>query len=164
MSIHDCRHLGEEVAIGPYTVWAGGINLGIECLEKVDVLVTLTEHPARLYTRDRFPAIQMHPLVLPDFGGVPRNWAERVQKIAHMLEDSKCVAFHCYGGFGRTGTILASLVALLESVEETPDAIAAVRKRYCQDAVETDRQATAVFALRGQQLPQNYPRLVRARG
>ena len=44
---------------------------------------------------------------------------------------------------------LASLFALLESEEETPDPIAAARKRHCRRAVESIKQADAIFALRG---------------
>ncbi len=52
--------------------------------------------------------------------------------------------------------MLGSLIALLESAEETPDPIEAVRTRHCHHAVETLAQAEGIFALRGQELPQKY--------
>lgn len=163
--IHNCKeHFGEEVTVGPYTVWAGGIKLNSECLGNVDVLVTLTNRQPFTYSSDDFPDLRPHSLELLDYGGVPEDWADQVQEIVRMLEEGTRIAMHCQGGFGRTGTLLASLVAVLESSEETPDPIMAIRERYCFGAVETVSQAEACFALRGQQLPQNYPGLRPARG
>jgi protein-tyrosine phosphatase len=61
-------------------------------------------------------------------------------------------------GHGRTGTFLASLIALLEDDHTTPDPIAAVRERHCEQAVESVAQGEAIFALRGQPLPRKYRR------
>lgn len=66
----------------------------------------------------------------------------------------KRVLVFCMGGHGRTGTVLAALKAMLEP--DTEDPIADVREAYCQKAVETDLQAEAVFALRGQHVPEKY--------
>ena len=63
---------------------------------------------------------------------------------------------YCMGSHGRTGTFIASLIALLESKEQTPDPIAAVRERHCSKSVETIGQARAIFALRGEKLPKKY--------
>lgn len=164
-TVHNCReHFGEQLSVGPYIVWAGSIRLAPWCLDEVNVLVTLTNRPAYNYRADLFPKVTVHHLPLPDFGGVTEDWPDRVREVMQVLENGKRIAFHCAGGFGRTGTILASLVALLESPEETPDPIQAIRERYCPRAVETDLQAAAVFALRGQSLPQDYPGLVPAHG
>ncbi len=99
----------------------------------------------------------MIPLYLRDFGGVPTNWRELLEeRIIPRLEDGDDLLAFCAGSHGRTGTFLASLIALLETPEETPDPIAAVRERHCHEAVETKLQAEAIFALRGQAVPQHY--------
>lgn len=49
------------------------------------------------------------------------------------------VIFYCFGGHGRTGSALASI--LVECVDYTPEeAIAIIRKVYCEEAVETKSQ------------------------
>jgi hypothetical protein len=68
------------------------------------------------------------------------------------------VHIFCDGGHGRTGTVLASLIALMESSAKTPDPIAAVRARYCDQAVETLDQARAIYRLRGEDLPLRWAR------
>jgi hypothetical protein len=73
-----------------------------------------------------------------------------------LLAESKKLLGFCMASQGRTGTWLASLVAILEP--DTADPIAAIRQRHCQHAVETLAQAKAIFALRGEELPAKYRR------
>lgn len=95
--------------------------------------------------------------LLEDFGGVPDDWEQFLSSvIIPELQSGHHLLAFCAGGHGRTGTFLASLVALLEDEEETPDPIAAVRSRHCFHAVETTAQAEAVFALRNKELPVQY--------
>jgi hypothetical protein len=149
-----CYHEGQEVQVGSHTVWAGGYYLSDGCLDKVDALVALGS---------KLPVepggICPKPLVwlpLTDFGGVPSNWREIVEgKIIPLLQGGCVPAVFCHAGHGRTGTLLASLVALLEGPR---DPIQTVRERYCLSAVETHDQAEAVFALQGRRLPQKYHR------
>ena len=51
----------------------------------------------------------------------------------------------CLGGHGRTGTALACLAVL--AGHPADDAVAWVRRTYCDRAVETDEQADYVRAL-----------------
>ena len=150
-------HRGGAVKVGPYTVYAGGArDLAPEDFDEFDVLVPLTE---------RLPEFVFGDIVLlsvlPDFGGVPDDWQDHLEdRVIPLLEwcnatDRKMLAF-CTASHGRTGTFLASLIALLESEEETPDPIAAVRERHCSHAVETKAQAEGIFALRGQKVPEKY--------
>ena len=147
-------HRGEPVRVGPYTVLAGGTrDLREEDLERADVLVPLNgEAPFALGRAYRVIGCPMR-----DFGGAPSNWREFLERVIvpELAAGSRLLAF-CVGSHGRTGTFLASLIALLESVEETPDPIEAARKRHCERAVETRAQAEAVFALRGEPLPSQY--------
>jgi protein-tyrosine phosphatase len=94
---------------------------------------------------------------MKDYNGVPPLWREFLQSVIdNELKRGKKILAFCVGSHGRTGTFLASLIALLESSEEAPDPIAAVRERHCRKAVETGDQAEAIFALRGMEVPRKY--------
>ena len=97
---------------------------------------------------------QILALPLEDFGGVRAGFKQHVQEIMRELIAGNKMMVFCDGGLGRTGTVLASLIALMEP--GTVDPIAAVRERYREFAIETYAQAEAVFALRGQRPPEQY--------
>lgn len=144
---HSCRfHHGDPVKIGQVTVMAGGIHLSKATLTKTDVLVTLCyRSPTNLH---RCPEVEEHIRIpLEDFGGIPDTFvADLEREVIPALEAEKQVTFHCEGGFGRTGSALAALIALLEPDIEDP--VAAVRKRYCPRAVETKDQENGVRKIR----------------
>lgn len=147
-------HLGASVAVGQYTVLAGGLQyLRSESLWPGDVLVPLTDESLPTGAAD---GKIVAPLYLPDFGGVPSNWETALDNMVEILSDGASLMVFCIAGHGRTGTFLASLIAILEDEEVTPDPIAAVRERHCERAVESVAQGEAIFALRGQKLPRSY--------
>jgi hypothetical protein len=87
-------------------------------------------------------------LPLVDYGGVPDIWEEVLrQTVVPLLEQGYVLEAHCIGSHGRTGTLIASLIAILEPESQTPDPIAAARERHCQRAVETAAQMAAVRAI-----------------
>lgn len=148
-----CAHRGEPVRVGPYSILAGGTrDLRPEDLEKADLLVPLLEDVPFAFGR----RYQILAAPLRDFGGVPEGWGEFVQLVCDELALDRRVLTFCMGGHGRTGTMLASLIAVLETAEETPDPIAAARERHCSRAVETLAQCEGIFALRGQAVPEKY--------
>lgn len=149
-----CSHRGEEVQVGPYTIMAGGVQyLRSEDLNRADLLVSLTNEVRPLEFGKRYEVLAGP---LPDYGGVPTYWKEFLEVVIEELKRGKKILAFCFASHGRTGTFLASLIALLESAQETPDPIAAVRERHCERAVESLEQAEAIFALRGQILPEQY--------
>lgn len=153
-----CAHHGEPVRVGPYEVLAGGTQyLETADLEKADILIPLVTTIPYQFAGKCFTVMAI-PMV--DFGGVPNGpfgWKKLLrERVIPLLASGKQVLAFCAGSHGRTGCFLASLIALLESRKETPDPIAAVRKRHCTSAVETLAQAKAVFAMRGQELPAKY--------
>ncbi len=152
---HFCSHRGEEVRVGDYTILAGGTQyLQPADLRKADLLIPLTgDRPIPFEFGKRY---QVLAAILPDYGGVDPYWKELLEVVIDELKRGTKILAFCVGSHGRTGTLLASLIALLESDEETPDPIAAARERHCERAVETRAQAQAVFALRGQPLPSYY--------
>ena len=91
---------------------------------------------------------------LQDFGGVPKGFNKFIENIANQIVAGKRVLGYCTGGHGRTGTFGAALIALLEP--KIVDPIAEIRKRHCKKAVETIKQADAVFGIKGGLAPQNY--------
>lgn len=149
-----CSHRGEEVRVGRYTIMAGGTRyLQPEDFRRADLLVPLTDKAGPLEFGQRYEVLAG---CLQDYGGVPEYWEEFLGVIIEELKRGKKILAFCVGSHGRTGTFLASLISILESEEETPDPIVAVRERHCEKAVETHAQAAAVFALRGQPLPDKY--------
>jgi protein-tyrosine phosphatase len=143
------------VRVGAYTVLGGGTSyLQPEDYRKAEVLVALTDD---VPSSTVIGGAQLIPYPMVDYGGVPTDWSEFLQSVIdNKLKHGKRVLAFCFGSHGRTGTFLASLIALLESEDATPDPIAAVRERHCRKAVETREQAEAVFALRGRLLPERY--------
>lgn len=150
-----CHTPGTQLSVGPYLVRAGGWRIPPDIVEQTDVLVMLGERIPEMPIELGPRLVLRVPLV--DFGGVPDNWKEVLtEHVVPLLETQRRLTFFCHAGHGRTGTILASLVALLEP--RVVDPIATVRMRYCRYAIETLEQATAVFALRGQPVPKRYQR------
>lgn len=148
-----CDHRGEPVKVGRFTVLAGGMQyMEPKDLKKADILVPLLERTP-LPLGEEFHVLSG---ALKDFGGVPENWEDFLRTVIKKLRRRKKILAFCMASHGRTGTFLASLIALLESPKETPDPIAAVRERHCPHAVETLAQAEAIFALRGEKLPEQY--------
>lgn len=97
---------------------------------------------------------QVVPAFIEDFQPPPSGF-DRFLKDAVIpdLETGDRILVFCLGGHGRTGSVLAGLIALLEPDVEDP--VSEIRNRYCPEAVETREQAEWVFALRGQDLPQH---------
>ena len=149
------KHRGEAVRVGPYTVLAGGTrDLTEQDLEKADVLIPLLQDLPPLVFGRRYEILAAP---LQDFGGVPAEWGDFLrQQVIPLLAEGRRVLAFCMGSHGRTGTFLASLIALLEP--GTADPIAAARERHCRKAVESRLQAEAIFALRGEGVPERYNR------
>ena len=150
-----CEHRAVPIIIGTHTVFAGGTYyLERGDLNGIDVIVPLTNVGGKALAQLR-KRHQLIDMALPDFGGVPSNWKDRLEaEIIPLLASGKSLCAFCVASHGRTGTFLASLIALLEP--QTTDPIAAVRARHCRRAVESRAQAEAIFALRGKALPKRY--------
>ena len=147
-----CPHPLKNVRVGNHHLFAGAARYITEpsIVERgIQVFVPLSTAPVTLPK-----GVNVKSAVLPDFGGVTSNWSELINEIVEELKRGTIMMCCCEAGHGRTGTLLASLVAVMEP--DTVDPIAAVRSRYCSHAVETTAQAEAIFALRGQKLPEHY--------
>ncbi len=148
-------HVGASVSVGGYSVYVGGsqdLAGAPDIFREMDIIIPLNGIVSTIFEGT------VLPIVLQDFGGVPRDWEQILrEQVIPALEADKRVLAYCTAGHGRTGTLLASLVALLEPDIEDP--IATVRARHCEHAVETRAQAEAIFALLDQPIPEPYTRL-----
>lgn len=153
------EHRGAPVRVGPYEILAGGkLYWYDEAPPQADLLVPLVEHfPKGVFGNGG--RVRHYPI--PDFAGVPDDWGSFVEEIVRELSTGVRVLAFCAGSHGRTGCLIASLIAVLETAGETPDPIEAARIRHCEEAVETYAQAVAVFRLRGEDVPDKYQRLMR---
>lgn len=153
-------HRGTPVNIGPFTVYAAGMHdIGKHDLDKFrtetnSVLVLLSDDRIEWQCNPTDYTILAKPL--SDLGGVSTDWREFILRLFDMLVAGKRLLISCSKGHGRTGCCIASLIALIESGDRTPDPIAAVRQRYCGEAVETRGQAEAIFAIRNEPVPTRY--------
>lgn len=154
-------HRGNPVTIGRgyYTVYAGGTRfLEPQDLAKFDIVIpfmTLDDpqmHPALVPVLKDHPGLREYPI--KDFHGGPSDWPQFIGDVRRQIMDGKKVIGFCFGGHGRTGMFIASLIGLFEPSLEDP--IAAARRRHCGGAVEMRVQAESVFGLRGQTLPRKY--------
>ena len=149
------QHKGDPIKVGEYTIYAGAHrDLKAEDMDGMDVIMPLLQDipPMRFGYPYRIIAA---PLV--DYGGVPPEWEQFLKEIViPLLAGGNKILTYCMGSHGRTGCMLASLISILETAEQTPDPIAATRERHCKKAVESLAQAKAIYALRGQELPAEY--------
>jgi len=164
VSNHD--HRGDIVVIGGCSALAAGARclgpafLSGEERPSFDVLIPLTvlgrEH--QLIQDAEAMAKKGQVLILPkylkDFGGVPSDWSQFVHMLAGKMQQGQRPLIFCQAGHGRTGTLLASLIAVME--EQIDDPVEAVRNRYCLMAVESRAQARAIFALKGRSVKADY--------
>lgn len=149
------KHKGDPVKVGKHEILVGAMrDLTEEDIGKADILVPLTQDIPNFKFGSAYRIVAM-PLV--DYGGVPEIWGAFLKEvIVPLIEEGHKLLAYCVGSHGRTGTFLASLIALMESKEETPDPIAAARERHCKKCVESLAQARAIYALRGEVLPKKY--------
>lgn len=147
-------HRGSPVKVGRFTIYAAGTRyLKPQDCEKVDIVVPLqSEIIASLGRR-----VDVLACPWPDMSPPPEGFKDFLhESVIPLLEAGKRIMVYCIGSHGRTGTFIASLIAILEHSGITPDPIAAARERHCIKAVETFEQADYVFALRGEHLPDQY--------
>jgi hypothetical protein len=83
----------------------------------------------------------------PDYG-MPKDTRRLTRTLRWLLVQAKegqTVEIGCMGGHGRTGTVLAALLVLQGVPART--AIRRVRRGYCVEAIESDRQFAFVRGL-----------------
>ncbi len=158
-----CNHWQHAVKVGTFTVWASGIA-GVKFAtmddSKIpDLGVYLDKAWSTAFILDTVSVgteiagySERHALFLqwPDFKTISLErfqWV--VETVAERVLDGQTVEIGCLGAHGRTGTLLAAVIAVVEKLSAR-EAILAVRARHCEHAVETDAQQTMIFDLLGE--------------
>jgi|SRR3990167_6850564 len=99
---------------------------------------------------DRTGDDHQYPAVIidwPDRDIIPVNLLARLANFCiDSIRRGKFVEIGCLGGHGRTGTLLAAIIAIAEHIP-ADQAIAAARTRYCSQAVESIKQEMLIHAL-----------------
>ena len=144
-----CNHRPKSVKVGEFEVYATGTDyMWTNDLDGFDLIVPLTPNGFVFEYGKTY-----RPLFLPDFGGVTSDWQQQIEAIITLLQEGKKIVCFCFASHGRTGTFLASLIALLEPGVDPLDA---VRERHCSHAVETKEQLKAIYALLGEKVPMRH--------
>lgn len=132
-----CYHTHPGLKIGEHLVFGGSCSTPIhdDCDIYVGLDYSFADH------KQRFPWVEGHAIhyQIQDMG-VPKNAPEFIELItwlAGRIESGDKAHIGCIGGHGRTGTVLAALVAHMTT---EADAIGYVREHYCEKAVESTEQ------------------------
>ncbi len=153
--LHCDHHGAAPVEVGPYQIYLGGAyNFRPGDIEGFDLLIPLASNAVVPFRFGNRYSILAAPLI--DFGGVPPRWRDFLEVVIKELQQGKKILAYCLASHGRSGLLAASLIALLEAKDETPDPIEAIRKRHCSHAVESYAQAEAIFSLRNDPVPALY--------
>ena len=148
---------------GKAHVWAGSRSELLE-LPRLALVVSavgfveFTKNPitATATAKELLPATLFEWAPPPCIGiewpdrGVPAlgaQWWRELTKTMKGLGGN--VGLCCFGGHGRTGTMLAILAALSDKVKKGDCPVAWVRARYCASAVESNAQANYVEQITG---------------
>lgn len=143
-----CSHPGtDKIQVGKYYVYLGGMrDITLSSLDKIDYLICMGPVPDERVHEGKFKG-QILCWPMKDMGGVPPNYKDFLEWIISELKKNKRIMLTCLGGHGRTGTVAAGLIALLEPGVNDP--VKELRSRYCKEAVESNAQDNAVLGLIG---------------
>jgi protein-tyrosine phosphatase len=151
-----CRHWREPVRVGRFVVTCSallsktrlepptpdfGIYLHVGWKHILGASWTNGSYLKRLAMDRPYPALIVD---WPDGGVIPvQQVADLVETCLSKLRQGKQIDIGCHGAHGRTGTLLACLIARIEHLDGAV-ALAEVRKRYCRWAVETTVQENCI--------------------
>ncbi len=84
-----------------------------------------------------------------DYGVIDQDLFEcLINTATRALDQGKSVEIGCIGAHGRTGTLLAGILARVEGLN-AEDSIARIRQEYCGRAIETTSQERMIHTLAG---------------
>lgn len=166
-----CHHWREQVRVGRYTVTCSshigrhvltppvpdfGIYLASGWRELLGKSWTNGSYLRRLAQERPYPALVRDWL---DAGTIAtRDLNQLVEICLSKMRHGKMIDIGCAAGHGRTGTLLACLIARIEHLPGQ-EAIREARTRYCPQAVETIQQEQSVrkyvdlFGIKGKRQP-----------
>jgi hypothetical protein len=121
-------------------------------LADFDVVCPLTDFGGGVNYNEYCGVIMWIPIkdmTAPDYLRLRAN----AERIVELMKAGNTIALWCIGSHGRTGTVLATCIGL---VEPNVDPIDTVRERHCKSAVETQSQVEVVFKALGRELPEKW--------
>ena len=162
-----CRHWKEPVKVGRHTVLCSassdrGTAKDTDPKPDFGVYLSTMGWGMRIMVSPDFPSKELH-LVLPyprltldwvDMMAAPRGASTEhvIRWAVEKIVEGKLLDIGCFGGHGRTGTLLAVLMVEVEKL--TPaEAIDAVRERYCKECIESLAQARFIYEWAGERMP-----------
>lgn len=133
-----CYEDHPPLPIGEFKIYGG--SCGHPVVKDADIYVGFDMSMA--ITEMKYPWVPGESFYFPIADQcAPKNpvlFAQLIDWLALQLTATKKIHLGCIGGHGRTGTVLAALVAKM--LPDEPDAIGYVRKHYCSKAVESQAQ------------------------
>lgn len=151
----NCSHTPEKgCAVGKWKLYpTAEKHIFPRVMDCFDVLCPLTESGGFNMNYNEFCGLIMW-IPIKDFSA-PDALRLRVsaQRIVELMQHGNNIALWCMGSHGRTGTVLATCIGL---VEPDVDPIDTVRARHCSHAVETQGQIEVVFKALKRALPEKW--------
>lgn len=162
-----CKHWRVPIDVGPYRILASGsFNSPQKGLPGEKPWPARGLYLDAMWTRDlggmssagiECPVDPWWPYIVVDWSdraAIDDEWYELLVDTAiGWLEGGTVpVEIACQGGHGRTGTMIAGILAKLEGLSAA-DAIDTLRKRYCEDAVESWSQKCQIYRFLGEEPP-----------
>jgi protein-tyrosine phosphatase len=133
-----CYETHPALKIGEHFVFGGSCSSPV--VEDADIYIgldySMKDHEQRL------PWVEGHAIHyrITDMQAPanPAEFKQLIEWLAGRIESGDKAHIGCIGGHGRTGTVLAALVAVMQP--DIADAIKYVRDNYCKKAVEANVQ------------------------
>ncbi|MDP2727034.1 MAG: hypothetical protein Q8P59_05785 [Dehalococcoidia bacterium] len=154
-SFAGCRHWRQPVAVGTRQVTCStfgfapekepmpdfGVYLDKAWQDRVSPIWTAGSAIKSVAVRRAYPAIVVD---WPDMAGrSPELLGQLVAICRSKMRQGLVIDIGCQAGHGRTGTLLACLIARVEHLR-ADTAIREVRRRYCKHAIEHQAQEKAI--------------------
>lgn len=165
-------HFREPVKLGEYTVLASskrGLSKVLKTVHEIKPYPDIAVYLDKSIAWDLVPFVERGlepitqwpwPFILCDWPdmNVMRESEQTVllDYLVEKIKDGNSIEISCYGGHGRTGTLIAMLWVRLTGIG-AKDAIDGIRDNYCKRSIESDRQEDAIYRVAGEKPPYRAP-------
>jgi len=137
-----CHLVPKEIAPN---LWAGDYFTDLELGKHCQVLVPLSQLDERIWETGFRGEILYYPI--PDRGVLPLDVLEElIERILERLKQGFSVGVFCFGGHGRTGYVLTSVIGKLFT---GIDPLQYVREELCLRAIESQEQINSIAEFLG---------------
>lgn len=151
-STKTCQHPPKSVQVGDTFIYAcAQRDVDIAVKTGFDVISPLVQSAGTEFN-GYYGLLLWFPI--PDMTAPePKRLRIHAQRLITYAKAGNHVVTFCHGSHGRTGTVLATCIGLLEP---DVDPIDTVRARHCEHAVETQSQVEAIFKALERELPEKW--------